>query len=841
MTLEGWVKPNNNTGFQTLVVKERPGDLAYGLYANSDSNRPQSQVTIGTTARIVDGTTNARPGQWTHLAATFDGSTERLYVNGAQVASLAVSGSIFTSANALRIGGNSIWGEHFNGLIDEVRVYNRALSAAEIQSDMIHPLTPDVTPPTVTGQTPAPGSTGVSVGTSPTVTFNEPMDATSITPSSFQLLDPASNPVAASVSYDSATNTATLTPNGALSYGTTYTVLVKGGSGGVTDTSANPLAANAGWTFSTEASAPDVLVLNSSANPFSSYLGEILRAEGLDAFTTVDVRFITASFLSNFDVILLGDEPLTAAQVTLLSSWVSAGGNLIAMHPDKQLAGLLGLTDAGSSLSNAYLKVDTSTAPGTGIVSATIQYHGAADRYTLSGASTIATLYSNATTATANPAVTLRSVGSDGGQAAAFTYDLARSVVYTRQGNPAWASQERDGVLGVRPDDLFYGAKSGDVQPDWIDTSKIAIPQADEQQRLLMNLITIMDRDKMPLPHFWYLPRGKKAVVVMSGDDHSPVSEANGATAANFNRYIQLSAPGCVVANWECVRATSYIYPNSSLTPAQANSYVAQGFEVALHPNFNSACPSTLPTPADLANVFDTEITAFVARYPSLPPLASSRTHCVEWPDWASEAKIELQRGIRMDGNYYHYPQSWIGSKPGFLNGGGFPMRFADTDGTVIDVYQQNTNMDDEAGQVYPATSDALLDGAVGPNGYYGAFGVNEHNDSSPKPDAEAIIASAQSRGVPVVSYKQMLDWTDGRNNSTLRGLSWSGGSFTFTTTVASGANGLQVALPTQGPSGTLSSLSCGGSPRSYTVQTIKGIQYAMFDAFAGTCQATYS
>ena len=88
-----------------------------------------------------------------------------------------------------------------------------------------------------------------------------------------------------------------------------------------------------------------------------------------------------------------------------------------------------------------------------------MQYHGTADRYTLNGATAVATLYSNATTATPNPAVTLRSVGSSGGQAAAFTFDLARSVVYTRQGNPAWAGQERDGVVGIRPDDMFYGAR----------------------------------------------------------------------------------------------------------------------------------------------------------------------------------------------------------------------------------------------------------------------------------------------------------------------------------------------------------------------------------------------
>ena len=85
-----------------------------------------------------------------------------------------------------------------------------------------------------------------------------------------------------------------------------------------------------------------------------------------------------------------------------------------------------------------------------------------------------------------------------------------------------------------------------------------------------------------------------------------------------------------------------------------------------------------------------------------------------------------------MDANYYHYPAAWIGNKPGFLNGGGFPMRFADLDGNPIDVYQQNTNMNDEAGQAYPATIDALLDKAVGPEGYYGAFGVNIHYDNPP-------------------------------------------------------------------------------------------------------------
>jgi hypothetical protein len=71
--------------------------------------------------------------------------------------------------------------------------------------------------------------------------------------------------------------------------------------------------------------------------------------------------------------------------------------------------------------------------------------------------------------------------------------------------------------------------------------------------------------------------------------------------------------------------------------------------------------------------------------------------------------------------------------------------------------------------------------------------------------------------------------------------MSWNAGTLTFVTTVGAGANGLQTMLPTQGPTGTLSALTCAGSPRTYTVQTIKGVSYALFDTITGTCQATYS
>ncbi len=840
MTLEAWVRPNVSSGWRTVTMKEQPGNLTYGLYANTTANRPVIEVHVGGSVRSLAGTSILPTLTWTHLATTFDGATLRLYVNGTQVSQLPLAGSLATSASPLRIGGNAIWGEWFNGLIDEVRVYNRALGAAEIQSDMNRSITPDVAPPTVLARTPAPGAAGIHVGSSATARFSELMNAGSLTTSTFQLRDEASALVPANVSYDPTTSTATVTPQAALTYDAAYTVILKGGPGGASDLAGNVLAADSTWSFTTEASPPPVLVVGSTANQFGTYLGEILRSEGLNAFTTIDVAFLSPALLAQFDVVVLGETPLSPTQVSTLSGWVNGGGNLIAMRPDKQLAGLLGLTDAAATLANAYLQVATAAAPGAGIVDSTIQFHGTADRYSLNGASTVATLYSTATAATSNPAVTLRSVGSNGGHAVAFTYDLARSVVYTRQGNPAWAGQERDGVSGIRPDDMFYGARTGDVQPDWLDTNKIAIPQADEQQRLLLNLITYTARDRLPLPRFWYLPRGEKAVVVMSGDDHAPTN-APGGTASHFERFKALSPPGCIVAQWECVRSTSYVYSNNPLTNGQAAAYLADGFEVALHP-LVASCPTTQLDAAALTTVYETQLAAFAAKYTSTPAPVSSRTHCVYWPDWATNAKVELAQGIRLDANYYHYPTGWIGTKPGFLNGGGFPMRFADLDGSPIDVYQQNTAMNDEAGQAYPATAVSLLDGAIGPAGYYGAFGANLHTDNAaPHPGAEAVVAAAQARSVPVISYKQLLTWTDGRDASTIRGLSWSAGTLTFVTTVGAGATGLQTMLPVDGPSGSLTSLTRAGSAVPYVVQTIKGVSYAIFDAATATYQATYS
>lgn len=574
-----------------------------------------------------------------------------------------------------------------------------------------------------------------------------------------------------------------------------------------------------------------ILILQSASNPFSDYYAEILRTEGLNSFASRAIETITAGALSPYSVIILGSFTLSTQQVTLLTNWVHAGGNLIAMRPDKKLADLAGVSDASGTQSEGYILIDTSRAPGHGIVGQTIQYHGPADQYTTSvGTRSIATLYSSANSATVYPAATYREVGANGGKVSIFAFDMARSLVLSHQGNPDWAGDERDGLLPIRPDDLFYGAKAGDVQPDYIDMSKVAIPQADELQRFLTNTIQHMHSDRNPIPKFWYFPKNKKAVLVMTGDDHAT---SNG-TQASFDYMLSHSPSGSTVEDWSALRATSWMYTNTPLSNAQAAGYYAQGFDMGVHVS-TGANNFTLQS---LDETFATDLSAFQARYTSLPPQQGSRTHAIVWSDYFSTPTIEHKYGIRMDLNYYYWPNAFVLNRPGFFTGSGLSMRFADVDGTMIDVYQTPSHLVNESGMTFPAAIHTQIERALGPEGYYGALGT--HYDYSDNFDRQ-LIDAALAYDIPAVSAQQMQDWNDGRNASHFSAAQWSGNvlQFTAATDVKVGTM-LRGMLPMRSSQGVLSAMTINGSSLSFDTEAVKGIQYAMFAVSAGSYTATY-
>jgi hypothetical protein len=715
---------------------------------------------------------------------------------------------------------------------------NQSFNASNYWIDVVYVLNNSTGAPSVIATSPAAGATGVTIGSNVSATFNEPMDTTTINSQAIQLVDAVGNVVGGTVSYLAASSRLVFTPTTDLQSQTAYTATLRGT---VRDIFGNALGSDVTWAFTTAAAPPNsgpggpILVVSSAQNPFTRYVGEILLNEGLNEFTVQDIATVTGATLSAYDLVILGDMKLTSTQAAMFTTWVNGGGRLIAMHPDSQLDSLFGLSAGGGTLSDAYLLVDTTSSPGMGIVGQSMQFHGSADLYALAGATAFAKLYSDASTPTSHPAVTWFNPGV--GQAAAFTYDLARSVIYTRQGNPAWSGQDRDGYIDpavgsgqIRSDDLYYGAASFDPQPDWVDFNKIVIPQADEQQRLLVNLIEQMTMTKKPLPRFWYFPSGFKAVVIMTGDDHGA-----GGTSGRFDQYLADSPANCSVADWTCVRATSYIFK-----PSIPNylSYVSQGFEIANHADNSPTCTNF--TPASLDQAITTQLNQFAQLYPGIPASRTNRTHCVLWSDFDSEPQILFNHGIRLDTSYYYWPGPWVNNRSGLFTGSGMPMRYADRSGNIFDVYQATTQMPDEDPWDYTPAIDTLLDNALGPQGFYGAFTMNMHTDQAQSTGSNIIVAEAQSRSVPIVSSLQMLTWLDGRNSSSFGSLSWNGSALSFTVTAGTGARNLQGMLPLDSTAGSLASFTMNGAAVGFTVQTIKGLRYAVFPAAGGSYQATY-
>ena len=138
MTLEAWVKPTSVSGWRPVIFKD---PLIYVLQAATGPASPAPPSIGGTFAGNNLLATAALPlNTWSHLAGTYDGVTLRLYLNGVQVVSRAQSGLIQTSNGDLNIGASLSDPGFFAGLIDEIRIYNRPLSAVEIQSDMNNPV-----------------------------------------------------------------------------------------------------------------------------------------------------------------------------------------------------------------------------------------------------------------------------------------------------------------------------------------------------------------------------------------------------------------------------------------------------------------------------------------------------------------------------------------------------------------------------------------------------------------------------------------------------------------------------------------------------------------------------
>ena len=135
VSVEAWVKPAvmpgaGNTG--TIAMKASDPPYAYWLQV-TDTDRAKFGVGVGGVNHPLSAGGVVAAGSWYHLVGTYDGSVQRLYVNGALVASQAQTGNVDTVAGNFRIGTTRA-SEWFNGAIDDVAVYDKALTPAQVQA-----------------------------------------------------------------------------------------------------------------------------------------------------------------------------------------------------------------------------------------------------------------------------------------------------------------------------------------------------------------------------------------------------------------------------------------------------------------------------------------------------------------------------------------------------------------------------------------------------------------------------------------------------------------------------------------------------------------------------------
>ncbi len=182
-------------------------------------------------------------------------------------------------------------------------------------------------------------------------------------------------------------------------------------------------------------------------------------------------------------------------------------------------------------------------------------------------------MFYDSSTTSGFPAVTFNTFGR--GHAAAFAYDLMRSIIETRQGN--WRSPGGSGTASTAYAQWICSRTAG-----WMHR-KNGLNQADEQMRLLSRLIETMAAYRKPLPSSGIFPMGRVCYVVLTNDTE------NNTGAELDSQVLEIENKGAGM--------TLYVLDTKNVTKAQTDRWVAHGHEVAAHPDL-STTKSRMPMPS---------------------------------------------------------------------------------------------------------------------------------------------------------------------------------------------------------------------------------------------------
>jgi hypothetical protein len=514
----------------------------------------------------------------------------------------------------------------------------------------------------------------------------------------------------------------------------------------------------------------------------------------------------------------------------VLKQYVQSGGNLIAFQPGKNLSPLFGLRSLGDTINEGYVKLNADNKTANGLTTETMQFHGTADKYKAHAANVIAHFYKNSTAKTRYPAVSHKKSGN--GNAIAFSYNLPRSILLTRQGNFKNAGLEKDGIKGLRAMDLFTDG--------WVDTTKNMLNQADEQMRLLTHCIEFVINT--PLPRFWYFPDTLKTLVTLTNDgEYSDEKDIVPQFADIVSKNANMSL---------------YILTANKISKAVTDELQKTGNEISGHPDNTQNAEH--PTWQNMDSSISEKLKEIAVKY-GVPSMRTIVNHWFVWngkdakgiQDFTAQARIEKMHGIEMDINYAHYdnnsPQGHflgpMGLKQGNYTGSGLPMKFGTLDGNTIGIYQHVNNVYD---QQYMEHADSvgfyecfkgLMDRSLNDE-VYSYISVKSHNDEyhfSKQPLAK-MLDYALSKNVPVWTPVKLLDFLKARDQALFQNIEYSGNRLSFmiqSDLVHPGSFAVMIPYSFKGK--IIQSITNNAKTQSFIRRKIKGTEYGMFSVKPGT------
>jgi len=133
-TQSGWIKTNNVSTYRSII--------SWGQHLSQKDRTLWLNVTTGTAAlyfyatndNMISGTTNCADNNWHYIVGTWDGTTGRIYVDGRLENSGSLTAAAYTYSST-NIGRNISGSYRWNGNISQVSIYNKALTASEIQQN----------------------------------------------------------------------------------------------------------------------------------------------------------------------------------------------------------------------------------------------------------------------------------------------------------------------------------------------------------------------------------------------------------------------------------------------------------------------------------------------------------------------------------------------------------------------------------------------------------------------------------------------------------------------------------------------------------------------------------